>query len=118
MIDIIKYYENHRIDSTDDIFNVTYLENLFYTDYKKLQFIMFYYYLKKHFIPLSVRSSNIVSTVIFSLVSSIDDDKLSGYYSTYFNLNEIKEQWFKIYNEIDSFATKNELYNKFKGGDV
>lgn len=107
ILDILDLYNKNRISKEDDIYNVNYLENLYFKDNKKLHFIIFYYYLSKSIIPLEVRESNLISLIVKDLVNSVNDKDIENYYKQYFNLDETSSQWKKIYNELQMINKRN-----------
>lgn len=114
---LTEFYKRHRIPSGVDIFDKNYLESLFVTDTKKLQFIVFYFYLTKAELPKELSDSTVITFMITTLVTSLEDVSVTEYYSKYFNLSEVTQQWSKMYSEIKTFEDKRQEYLRLKNSE-
>lgn len=109
LTNIVEYYEKHRIGDKSKIFDVSYLEDLFFTDNKKLHFIVFYYYLTESVIPMDIRYSNLISMFVSTLVYTTKDNAVFEYFNSYFNIHEFNQQWDKIHKEVEMFKKRESL---------
>lgn len=98
MSNLLKLYEARVKDV--DFSTVEALEELLRKDEKTFYFVLMFFYLTKKDLGVKLRNSAILSNCVTLFCSSIQDERISAYYSQYLDLAEIPDQFRKIYREL------------------